>query len=186
MELAAPEVTRENLDGAKLLENRTSKFPGAPRSPLDRETALHERPSWRGRNNQPPWKKCWTSSTYVGQALAPRKKPLSRPVILQSPKLSSVGIVGWLYPVSLISFTIKAAMGVTALTAVQSVTKASGVAQIWLSITEFTVVKNHTPAQNVAVASASALISLNTVVLTQVSGRTSAWSAERPLVAVQT
>lgn len=44
MELAAPEVTRENLDGAKLLENRTSKFPGAPRSPLDRETALHERP----------------------------------------------------------------------------------------------------------------------------------------------
>lgn len=143
-------------------------------------------PSWRGRNNQPPWKKCWTSSTYVGQALAPRKKPLSRPVILQSPKLSSVGIVGWLYPVSLISFTIKAAMGVTALTAVQSVTKASGVAQIWLSIIEFTVVKNHTPAQNVAVASASALISLNTVVLTQVSGRTSAWSAERPLVAVQT
>lgn len=111
---------------------------------------------------------------------------MSRPVILQSPKLSSVGIVGWLYPVSLISFTIKAAMGVTALTAVQSVTKASGVAQIWLSITEFTVVKNHTPAQNVAVASASALISLNTVVLTQVSGRTSAWSAERPLVAVQT
>lgn len=139
-------------------------------------------PSWRGRNNQPPRKNCWTCSTYVGQALAPRKKP----VILQAPKLSSAGIVGWLYPASLTSFTIKAAMGVTDLTAVQSVTKASGVAQIWLSITEFTPVKNHTPAQNVVVASASALISLNTGVLTQVSGLISAWSAERPLVAVQT
>lgn len=137
-------------------------------------------PSWRGQNNQPPWKKCWTSSTYVGQALAPR------PVILKFPKLSSVGIVGWLYPVSLTSFTIKAAMGVTDLTAVQSVTKASGVAQIWLSITEFTLVKSHTPAQNVAVASASALISLNTGVLTQVSGLISAWSVEKPLAAVQT
>lgn len=44
MEFAAPGVTRENLDGAKLLENRTSKFSGAPRSPLDREAVLHERP----------------------------------------------------------------------------------------------------------------------------------------------
>lgn len=77
-------------------------------------------------------------------------------------------------------------MGVTDLTAVQSVTKASGVAQILLSITEFTLVKNHTPAQSVAVASASALISLNTGVLTQASVLISAWSVERPLVAVQT
>lgn len=77
-------------------------------------------------------------------------------------------------------------MGVTDLTAVQSVTKASGVAQILLSITEFTLVKNHTPAQSVAVASASALISQNTGVLTQASALISAWSVERPLVAVQT
>ncbi|CAO2583487.1 hypothetical protein LEMLEM_LOCUS2760 [Lemmus lemmus] len=61
-------------------------------------------------------------------------------------------------------------MGVTDLSAVQSVTKASGVAQIWLSTTECTLVKNPTPAQNVAVASASALISLNIGVLIQVSG----------------
>lgn len=115
-------------------------------------------PSWRGRNSQSPRENCWTGGTFVGQALALRKKPLPRPVILQSPKLSSAGIVGWQHPASLTSFTIKAAMGVTDLTAVQSVTKASGVVQIWLSISEFTLVKSHTPAQNVAVASASALI----------------------------
>lgn len=160
------------------------------REPPDRPWIARPRlmsaPSWRGPNSQPPRENCWTGGTYVGQALAPRKKPLPRPVILQSPKLSSAGIVGWQHPASLTSFTIKAAMGVTDLTAVRSVTKASGVVQIWLSITEFTLVKNHTPAQNVAVASASALISLNTGVLTRVSGLISAWSAERPLVAVQT
>lgn len=165
---------------------RHQNFPGPPGRPWIARPRYMSATSWRGRTNQPPRKNCWTGSTYVGQALARRKKPLPRPVILQSPKLSSAGIVGWLYPASLTSFTIKAAMGVTDLTAVQSVTKASGVAQIWLSITEFTLVKSHTPAQNVAVASASALISLNTGVLTQVSGLISAWSAERPLVAVQT
>lgn len=77
-------------------------------------------------------------------------------------------------------------MGVTGLTAVQSVTKASGAVQIWLSITECTLVKNRIPVRNVAVASASALTSLNTGVLTQVSGLISAWNAERPLAAVQT
>lgn len=77
-------------------------------------------------------------------------------------------------------------MGVTGLTAVPSVTKASGVAQIWLSTTGCTLVKNLTLAQNVAVASASAPTSLNTGVLTQVSGLISAWSVERPLAAVQT
>lgn len=45
-------------------------------------------------------------------------------------------------------------MGATSPTAARSVAKASDVAQIWLSTTEYTLERNRTPVLSVAVASA--------------------------------
>lgn len=68
---------------------------------------------------------------------------------------------------------------------IQSMAKAPDVAQICLS-TRYTLERNHTPALSVAVASASAPISSNTLAPTQASSPTSAWSAGRLLATAQT